>query len=143
MTTIEQIKTALQTHIAEAEAATAGPWHTHEMKSIYIGNGSPGSLWEIVYSTEDLEGLLEYIQKQIRKNAAFIAHARAMSPAACKCLLLAIEWLEEEAKSTTLVQHGEDSDNQPYISSFPTSEASQAKRRLQSIRQEWHNLTTK
>jgi hypothetical protein len=113
MNTIEQIKDALQAHIAEAEAATPGPW---DVNSKYVGRMA---------------------------DATFIAHARTMSPAACKCLLLAIEWLEETAKDTTLVQHGEDSDNQPYISSFPTSEASQAKRRLASIRQEWHNLTTK
>ena len=48
-------------------------------------------------------------------NATFIAHARTMSPAACKCLLLAIEGLER---------------HEAHIA-------------LESIRQEWHNLTTK
>ena len=137
MTTIEQIKTALQAHIAEAEAATPGPWYAVPHPE-WIGSGhriakSPDEPWANF-------GQLAYVGPE---NSPFIAHARTMSPAACKCLLLAIEWLEEEAKSTTLVQHGEDSDNQPYISRFPTSEASQAKRRLQSILQEWHNLTTK
>lgn len=147
MTTIEQIKGALKAHIAEAEAATPGPWieddgHIHsqplcekedEWLRSDLEDGRPET--EVAYCAQELPNF--------DADAAFIAHARTMSPAACKCLLLAIEGLEETAKGTTLVQHGEDSDNQPYISSFPTSEASQAKRRLQSIRQEWHNLTTK
>jgi hypothetical protein len=85
MTTIEQIKDALQAHIAEAEAATPGPW---DVNSKYVGRMA---------------------------DAAFIAHARTMSPAACKCLLLAIEGLER---------------HEAHIA-------------IESIRQEWHNLTTK
>jgi len=57
-------------------------------------------------------------------NATFIAHARTMSPAACKCLLLAIEELE-------------------HMSTYTTKAGVVSKDALESIRQEWHNLTTK
>lgn len=147
MTTIEQIKTALQTHIAEAEAATPGAWTClHQGEQEHPGIEA-GNMSVVIMGWRDVDtddgGVRGNTDGEALANATFISHARAMSPAACKCLLLAIEGLEETAKGTTLVQHGEDSDNQPYISSFPTSEASQAKRRLQLIRQEWHNLTTK
>lgn len=55
-------------------------------------------------------------------NATFIAHARIMSPAACKCLLQTIEWLEEDCEMNH--QHQQIAQN-----------------RLEQIRQEWHNLT--
>lgn len=134
-TTIEQIKSALRQHIAEAEAATPGTWKFswNEDDPLHEVIQYPSNDPEIAYRR------VAYTHKE--DDANFIAHARTMSPAACKCLLLAIEGLEIVAKATTPIQHGEDSDGQPYTSHFSTSEASQAKRRLESIRQEWHNQT--
>jgi hypothetical protein len=95
MTTIEQIKSALQAHIAEAEAATPGPW---DVNSKYVGRMA---------------------------DAAFIAHARTMSPLVCRGYLQMIEWLEFDES------YGQ------------TSTGILARSRLEFIRQEWHNLTTK
>lgn len=103
MTTIEQIKTALQTHIAEAEAATPGPWETDTANGVMAK--ATGAA--VCYPFGDKETEV--------KDAAFITRARTLSPAACKCLLLAIEGLERH----------------------------EARIALESIRQEWHNLTTK
>lgn len=120
MTTIERIKDALQAHIAEAEAATPGPWRvdrkgyderpgisTFDQKRTIVLFG-----WK--YDDNDDGGIRGKDPKEALANATFIAHARTMSPAACKCLLLAIEGLER---------------HEAHIA-------------LESIRQEWHNLTT-
>lgn len=121
MTTIEQIKSALQAHIAEAEAATSGPW---------VSDGydvrKPGGRM-VAYCGPHHTPEHEYPKScklQDEANAVFIAHARTMSPAACKCLLLAIEELEGIHESTPLGEYA-------------------AWDALESIRQEWHNLTTK
>ena len=109
MTTIEQIKSALQAHIAEAEAATPGPWEVHD---IFKDDHAICA----VNSDSTCAPLFERCGKHDdAQDATFIAHARTMSPAACKCLLLAIEGLER---------------HEAHIA-------------LESIRQEWHNLTTK
>ena len=112
MNTIEQIKDALKAHIAEAEAATPGPWVTNGYDVRKLGGRM------VAYCGPHHTPEHEYPKScklQDEDNAAFITHARTMSPAACKCLLLAIEGLER---------------HQAHIA-------------LESIRQEWHNLTTK
>ena len=115
MTTIEHIKEALKAHIAEAEAATPGPWGVHdkfqEEHTICAINANQtcAPLFERCGKEDDAI------------DATFIAHARTMSPAACKCLLLAIEGLENVAKN--------------HVSGQCVA--------LESIRQEWHNLTQK
>ena len=118
MTTIEQIKTALQTHIAEAEAATPGPWEIDDGD----GYGSL-KLFADAHLTVSMATIIG--DNAISEaNALFIAHARTMSPAACECLLLAIEELEGIHESTPLGEYA-------------------AWDALESIRQEWHNLTQK
>lgn len=136
MTTIEQIKTALQSHIAEVEAATPGPWTClhqgdQEHPGIEAGNMSVVIMgWRDV-DTDD-GGVRGNTDEEALANAAFIAHARTMSPAACKCLLLAIEGLEK-------VAYVKEDAGQP-DHSFVGRTAAFA---LESIRQEWHNMTTK
>jgi hypothetical protein len=115
MTTIEQIKDALKAHIAEAEAATPGPWESSD--NVLISEYVQGYYFVTCDSQKTSVG-------QDAANAAFIAHARTMSPAACKCLLLAIEELEGIHERTPLGEYD-------------------AWDALESIRQEWHNLTTK
>ena len=59
-----------------AEAATPGPWHVHEMGKVFVGNGAPGSLWQIVHmSGDDLTDLTEEGAQEARRNAAWIAAA--------------------------------------------------------------------
>lgn len=109
MTTIEQIKTALQTHIAEAEAATPGPWTVEPTSSnrysLLIRGDTEYAKWS---ESTQLPSI----------DAAFIAHARTMSPAACKCLLAAIDMLDDMPFHLADVME-------------------------QRIRLEWHNLTQK
>jgi hypothetical protein len=118
MTTIEQIKDALQSHIAEAEAATPGPWKFSwdEDDPLHEVIQYPSNDPEIAYRC------VVYTHKEY--DATFITHARTMSPAACKCLLLAIEGLE-------------------HMSTYTTKAGVVSKDALESIRQEWHNLTMK
>lgn len=119
MTTIEQIKTALQAHIAEAEAVPAKKWRVRKSAhGTFICKDDDHS----VGIPTDVCRL--WNSSALEANALFIAHARTMSPAACKCLLLAIEGLEGIHESTPLGEYA-------------------AWDSLESIRQEWHNLTTK
>jgi hypothetical protein len=122
MTTIEQIKSALQAHIAEAEAATSGFWKFSwdEDDPLHEVIQYPSNDPEIAYRR------VAYTHKE--DDATFIAHARTMSPAACKCLLLAIEGLEHTLRHAYFEEKNDHDD---------------LKDTLQSIRQEWHNLTTK
>jgi hypothetical protein len=117
MTTIEQVKSALQAHIAEAEAATPGFWKFSwdEDDPLHEVIQYPSNDPKIAYRR------VAYTHKE--DDATFIAHARTMSPAACKCLLLAIEGMEGIHESTPLGEYA-------------------AWDALESIRQEWHNLTT-
>ena len=109
MTTIEQIKNALKAHIAEAEEVPAKKWKVRKSAhGTFICKDDDHS----VGIPTDVCRL--WNSSALEANATFIAHARTMSPAACKCLLLAIEGLER---------------HEAHIA-------------LESIRQEWHNLTT-
>ena len=123
MTTIEQIKDALKTHIAEAEAATPGPWYYWNLKDN-----------DVIATGEETGKAICALAGLSSKPAefTFIAHARTMSPAACKCLLLAIEGLAK-------VAYVKEDAGQP-DHSFVGRTAAFA---LESIRQEWHNLTQK
>ncbi len=111
--TIQQIKDALKAHIAEAEAATPGPWYYWDQKNNdFVATGEKeGKL---------ICALAGFTSKP--NEFTFIAHARTMSPAACKCLLLAIEGLEAAHFASNLEDYS-------------------AWGALESIRQEWHNLT--
>lgn len=126
MITIEQIKEALRQHIAEAEAATPGPWeeddgHIHSQplcskEEEWLRSDSEGDRpeTEVAHCSQEFENF--------DSDATFIAHARTMSPAACKCLLQTIEWLEEDCEMNHHHQQI-------------------AQNRLEQIRQEWHNQT--
>ena len=136
MTTIEQIKTALQTHIAEAEAATPGPWEIDD------GDGYGAlKLFADAHLTVSMATVIgdDAISEA---NATFIAHARTMSPLVCRGYLQTIEWLEEDASYTgELYCPGDE-----YAHGVEYGKSIigvKAYRRLESIRQEWHNLTTK
>jgi hypothetical protein len=127
MTTIEQIKTALQTHIAEAEAVPAKKWRVRKSAhGTFICKDDDHS----VGIPTDVCRL--WNSSALEANALFIAHARTMSPAACKCLLLAIEGLGK-------VAYIKEDAGQPDHSFVGRTAAST----LKSIRQEWINLTTK
>ncbi len=115
MTTIEQIKDALKTHIAEAEAATPGPWYYWNLKDN-----------DVIATGEETGKAICALAGLSSKPAefTFIAHARTMSPLVCRGYLQMIEWLEEDCEMDH--QHQQIAQN-----------------RLESIHQEWHNLTTK
>lgn len=83
-TKLHRIKAALRESIEIAEKATEGPWEVDSANGVHaIGVG-----WTpICYPFGDKDTEL--------KDATFIAHARTMTPLACKSLLLAIEGLEE------------------------------------------------
>lgn len=109
--TIQQIKDACLQHLAEVEAATPRPWKFQEGRRLLICRDDTHSepvLWGDEFEISDFD-------------ATFIAHARTMSPASCKCLLLAIDGLE---RISPLVDGGIFADEA-----------------LKSIRQEWHNHT--
>lgn len=127
MITIEQIKEALRQHIAEAEAATPGLW-------IVCDKGDD-------YSIQDSNNraIIGYDFYLSEPDAAFIAHARTMSPAACKCLLLAIEGLEQLiAPCACLADSAQFSEGYERGWLLANDEAHIA---LESICQEWHNQT--
>jgi len=122
MTTIEQIKTALQAHIEEAEAATPGAWTClHQGEQEHPGIEA-GNMSVVIMGWRDVDtddgGVRGNTDGEALANATFIAHARTMSPAACKCLLAAIDMLDDMPCHLADVME-------------------------QRIRQEWHNLTTK
>lgn len=107
MTTIEhlnKIKAKCEQLLAIAEKRTPGPWHTHEMSSIYVGNGSPASLWELVHSTEKLNNLTQASQKRLRQNATFIASCAGSAEAGWRSTIAAIDGLEEMDDTTHLYQ---------------------------------------
>lgn len=137
MTTIEQIKDALKTHIAEAEAVPAKKWRVRKSAhGTFICKDDDHS----VGIPTDVCRL--WNSSALDANATFIAHARTMSPAACKCLLLAIEGLESDASYIEKILHPCDM----FANGVEAGKGcfvDQAIRRLESIRQEWHNLTTK
>lgn len=117
MITIEQIKSALRQHIAEAEAVPATKWK--------IRQSNHGTF--ICKDDSHLVGVPTDVcrlwnSSALEANATFIAYARTMSPTACKCLLLAIEGLENVYESDSI-------------------ESREAGDILEQIRQEWHNQT--
>lgn len=89
-----------------AEAATPGPWHVHEMGKVFVGNGAPGSLWQIVHmSGDDLADLTEEGAQEARRNAAWIA---AANPATILRLLDECASLQEDASvATQRAEHAE------------------------------------
>lgn len=96
---LTRIKAALRQHIEEAEKATAGPWRAGELryagKSQIIDHGPYVSGGGYVCEVEAPFIGAEIDHSARETNAAFIAHARTMSPLACKGLLMAIDWIEQ------------------------------------------------
>lgn len=107
---LPEIKAALAAHIAEADAATKGPWNVDS-------NGDIMAPWPLhcIHSVIDDVAIDS-------KDATFIARARTMSPFACKALLVAIEALELH------------SDN------YETAYKNPAREALETICREWQHL---
>ena len=87
-----------------AEAATPGPWLTHEMSSIFVGNQADGrtsGLWEIVHMSADaLTDLTPESANQHRADAEHIASWHpAVALAAADLLDLAAAWVEDHPGS--------------------------------------------
>lgn len=85
-TKLHRIKSALRESIEMANKATEGPW---TWKKKFSGSA------EVVEPRIWLGESTALPQKQPHHNAAFLAHARTMTPLACKALLTAIEGLEQ------------------------------------------------
>ena len=105
---INHIIAALDLHIEEAEKATKGPWHIAEG-----GLGNTLKLDTVYACNDDLNYVAACrdhtcIHEPARntENAAFIAHARELSPLACQSLKIAIEGLVELAKAYNM-EHGQ------------------------------------
>lgn len=143
MITIEQIKEALRQHIAEAEAATPSPWMClHQGEQEHPGIEA-GNMPVVIMGWRDVDtddgGVRGNTDDEALANATFIAHARTMSPAACKCLLLAIEWLEELIVPCACL-----ADSTQFSEGYENGwlrASHEANACLESIRQEWHNQT--
>lgn len=84
-TKLTRIKSALRESIEMASKATEGPW---TWKKKFSGSA------EVVEPRIWLGESTALPQKQPHHNATFLAHARTMTPLACKALLTAIEGLE-------------------------------------------------
>lgn len=68
--------------VATADAATAGPWHVHEIEHVFVGNGSPGALQHIVHASGDRPAdMVPDAAHRLRADAAFITDARTTVPA--------------------------------------------------------------
>lgn len=83
-TKLNRIKSALRESIEIASKASREPW-INDGPSVRYG-----------YKGRDLVTIcsLTYKDREEYDNAAFLAHARTMTPLACKALLTAIEGLE-------------------------------------------------
>ena len=87
---LNRIKSALRESIEIASKATEGPWtwtdqQDEENELPYVPQCS--------YLGDTLICLADTYENS-REDCAFLAHARIMTPLACKALLLAIEGLE-------------------------------------------------
>lgn len=94
-TKLNRIKSALRESIEIAEKATEGPWEYSRgctgLAAIFPQKDtSTRALAMFQFSRNDEKITLP----DAASNATFIAHARTMTPLACKALLLAIEGLE-------------------------------------------------
>ena len=84
-TKLNHIKSALRESIEIAGKATEGPWRhlfPETSNGFYYINDQNDSQVAVCYD------------EPTEANAAFVSHARTMTPLACKALLLAIERLE-------------------------------------------------
>ena len=106
-TKLNRIKNALRESIELASKATEGPWEAQIFPSLsdayedgmfdWAGGTNSafpskvGVVWQKV--DNGITGLPGSIETNA-PNATFIAHARTMTPLACKALLTAIETLE-------------------------------------------------
>ena len=90
MITIEQIKELLREMAALSEAATPGPWIPYDNLSIH-----PANVERLGVTTDGYDiawcNMLGREGAECSSNSAFIAKSRALTPAVCKALLLAIE----------------------------------------------------
>lgn len=90
-TKLNRIKSALRESIEIASKATEGPWTwtdqwSEENELPYVPQCS--------YLGDTLICLADTYENS-REDCAFLAHARTMTPLACKALLAAIEGLEQ------------------------------------------------
>lgn len=94
-TKLNHIKSALRESIEIASKATEGPWEYSKgctgLSAIFPKRDtSTRALAMFQFSRNDEKITLP----DAAENATFIAHARTMTPLACKALLLAIDGLE-------------------------------------------------
>jgi hypothetical protein len=91
-TKLNLIKNALRESIEMANKATPQPWGTQQANAlIYCKKWVIGSM-ECHEMLDEDSCIVPY--EEAKANATFIAHARTMTPLACKALLTAIEGLE-------------------------------------------------
>lgn len=79
---LERIKAALRESIELADKATPGPWEVDK-----------ATTWDQSIAVQPC--VFQRNAWTSNEDAAFIAHARTMTPLACKALLTAIEGLEQ------------------------------------------------
>ena len=92
-TKLNLIKSALRESIEIANRATPQPWGTQQANAlIYCRKWVIGSM-ECHKMLDKDSCIVPY--EEAKANATFIAHARTMTPLACKALLTAIEGLEQ------------------------------------------------
>jgi hypothetical protein len=112
MTTIDQIKQELRDIIELSDKATPGPWE-HELQQDSIWSGHDFDL-QVAHTMSNPGAGMMWDDDQRRKNAAFIADSRNLTPKMARVLLTLIEWLE--------------------LYAIPTEEAQS---QLETIRREW------
>lgn len=138
-TKLTRIKSALRESIEIANKATEGPWKVCEH------SWQDSSIWSKVedktvchLSVEDNEETVDAESVIRDANATFLAHARTMTPLACKALLTAIEGLEWVFDYTDWCADGAPDANTH--DKVCNEIASKAKAALLSITSEWPDV---
>ena len=129
MTKLHHIKAALRESIEIANKATEGPW---TWRSRYSDSA------EVIEPRVWLGESSALPQEKPHHNAAFISHARTMTPLACKALLTAIEGLEWVFDYTDWCADGAPDANTH--DKVCNEIASKAKTALLSITSEWPDV---
>lgn len=135
-TKLNRIKSALRESIEMASKATPQPWGTQPANAlIYCRKWVIGSM-ECHEMLDEDSCIVPY--DEAKANATFVAHARTMTPFACKALLTAIEGLEWVFDYTDWC-----ADGAPDASTHDkvcNEIASKAKATLSSITSEWPDV---
>lgn len=135
-TKLNRIKSALRESIEIASKATEGPWKVCEH------SWQDSSIWSKVkdktvchLSVEDNEETVDAESVIRDANAKFLAHARTMTPLACKALLTAIEGLEQ------IITYGNQAPAHSHgICPYGCDTPSIAETALSSITSEWPDV---